>query len=81
MQDRKGALFFVITNESIDTLMSVVMIFHSERMIFIKEHSAGAYGTFLYYVAKNLAQLPFLAFYPALFSCIAYWMVWNCSSM
>jgi hypothetical protein len=42
VQDRKGALFFVITNESIDTLMSVVMIFHSERMIFIKEHSAGA---------------------------------------
>ncbi|ELR13185.1 ABC2 type transporter superfamily protein [Acanthamoeba castellanii str. Neff] len=75
IDDRKGALFFVITNESIDTLMSVVMIFHSERMIFIKEHSAGAYGTFLYYVAKNLAQLPFLAFYPALFSCIAYWMV------
>jgi hypothetical protein len=74
-QDRKGALFFVVTNECIDSLMTMVMLFHSERLIFIKEHSAGAYGTFLYYIAKNLAQVPFLAFFPTLFSAIVYWMV------
>jgi hypothetical protein len=65
----------VITNESVDTLLSMVMIFDAERLIYIKEHSAGAYGTFLYFIAKNIAQLPFLAAYPTLFTCIVYWMV------
>lgn len=75
IQDRNGALFFIVTNECIDTLLSMVMIFEVERLIFIKEHSAGAYGTLVYYLAKSLAQIPFLAFYPILFSCVAYWMV------
>ncbi len=74
-QDRKGALFFIITNECVDTLLTTIMLFETERLIFIKEHAAGAYGTFLYFLAKNFAELPFLVAFPSLFSVISYWMV------
>eukprot|EP01087_Luapelamoeba_hula_P015533 TRINITY_DN4653_c0_g1_i1.p1 TRINITY_DN4653_c0_g1~~TRINITY_DN4653_c0_g1_i1.p1 ORF type:complete len:711 (-),score=122.70 TRINITY_DN4653_c0_g1_i1:103-2235(-) len=73
--DRKGVLFFIITNECVDTLMTTIMLFEAEHLIYIKEHSASVYGTLLYFLAKNAAEFPFLVIFPTLFSCICYWMV------
>lgn len=61
--------------ESMDTVMSTLLLFESEWLVFLKEHTAGTYGVLPFFLAKNIAQVPFVVAYPVLFSSIAYWMV------
>jgi len=74
IQNREGALFFILTNQTMGGLMNVIMLFPTERMVFIREHATGAYGTLSYYLARVLSDLPFMLFFPCVFSAIVYWM-------
>lgn len=56
-------------------IMSTLLLFPVERTIFIREHAMGSYSTLVYYMARLLAETPFLTIFPVVFCCISYWMV------
>lgn len=75
IQDREGALFFIVVNQAMGGLMNVLVMFPTERLVFIREHSTGAFSTVTYYLAKTVADFPFMVVFPMIFSVITYWMV------
>ena len=74
VQDRWGFLFLVVINQVMSSIMNGVIVFASERVIFLREQANSAYSPVLYAVARPLAELPLQIFFPALFSCTLYWM-------
>jgi len=74
IQDRLGALFFIITNQCFATLGSL-SVFMEERNIFNREQQAGMYYTSAYFLSKTVVEMPILLLFPAVFGTVAYWMV------
>lgn len=70
-----GALFLILTQISFSNTMGVVNTFCTELPIFLREHFNGMYRTDVYFISKNLAELPFTLFLPLLFISIAYYMI------
>lgn len=70
-----GAIFLLITNASFSNMFAVVNSFPNEIAIFLREYGSGLYRTDVYFLAKNLAELPTFVLLPALFIAIDYWMV------
>ena len=56
-------------------MMGCLVAFQAERVVFIREHSTGSYSTLTYYLAKVLADIPFLTLVPIVQGTISYWMV------
>ena len=56
-------------------MMSVANIFCAEIPIFLREQQNNMYRIDLYFVTKQLAELPFFLVTPILFNVIFYWMV------
>lgn len=75
IQNRNGALFFVVINQTMSSIASVVLAFPRNKVVFLKEYRSGLYGVFSYYLAKGLADLAFQLISPAIFSVIAYFFV------
>ena len=50
-------------------------VFCIEIPVFIREHSAGTYRTEVYFLSKQIADLPIFLLTPVLFMSIYYWMV------
>ena len=55
--------------------MGCLVAFQAERVVFIREHSTGSYSTLTYYLAKVVADVPFLTVVPVIQGTISYWMV------
>ena len=53
----------------------IIQAFCIEIPVFIREHSAGTYRTDVYFLTKQLADLPIFLLTPVLFMSIYYWMV------
>jgi len=75
IQDREGALFFILSNQMMSSTVSIVNVFPEERGVFLREHTNNMYRTSSYYVSKVLSDLPFQILYPTLFLTISYWMI------
>ena len=75
IQDRTGALFFVTINQAFGGVFGVANSFPLEKKIVDRERTAGAYAVLPYYMSKWLAEFPFAATGPTIFSCVAYWVV------
>jgi ATP-binding cassette subfamily G (WHITE) protein 1 len=73
--DRQGSLFFVVMSMAMGPMMGCLVAFQTERVVFIREHSTGSYSTLTYYLAKVLADIPFLTLVPIVQGTITYWMV------
>ena len=56
-------------------VFGTVNAFPVEKRIVDRERTAGAYAVLPYYAAKWIAEFPFVALGPILFSCIVYWMI------
>ena len=56
-------------------MVSVANIFCAEIPIFLREQQNNMYRIDLYFVTKQLAELPFFLVTPILFNVIFYWMV------
>ena len=68
-----GMFFFCIAYFGF-TSLSVISLFHEERLIFLRERAGGYYNTFPYYCAKIVADvIPLRVLPPMLFSVIVYW--------
>jgi len=69
-----GGLFLVITNTSLTIGFSVLNAFPSEINLFRREHFNGMYSVAVYFIAKNLAELPMFIFLGTLYTIIIYFM-------
>ncbi|XP_034425208.1 broad substrate specificity ATP-binding cassette transporter ABCG2-like isoform X1 [Hippoglossus hippoglossus] len=75
MQNRVGALFFVIINQCFSSL-SAAELFISERKLFIHEYTSGYYRLSVYFLSKLLSDILTLRTIPAIvFSCVAYFLI------
>lgn len=75
VQNRFGALFFVVVNQCFSSLSSAEL-FISERKLFIHEYISGYYRVSVYFLAKILSDIITLRTIPAIaFSCVVYFMI------
>lgn len=75
MQNRFGALFFIVVNQCFSSLSSAEL-FIAERKLFIHEYISGYYRVSVYFLSKMLSDILTLRTIPAIvFSCVAYFMI------
>ncbi|XP_057711659.1 broad substrate specificity ATP-binding cassette transporter ABCG2 [Corythoichthys intestinalis] len=75
IQNRFGALFFIIVNQCFSSLSSAEL-FIAERKLFVHESISGYYRISVYFLSKILSDILTLRAFPAiLFSCVAYFMI------
>ncbi|XP_041115577.1 broad substrate specificity ATP-binding cassette transporter ABCG2-like [Polyodon spathula] len=75
IQNRVGALFFVVTNQCFSTV-SAAELFITERKIFIHEYISGYYRLSVYFLSKIMADILTLRTVPSIFfTCVAYFMI------
>jgi hypothetical protein len=72
IQNRKGALFFIMINQNFGTVTSVLNSFPKEQLIVGRERSARAYGAPMYFFAKLFVELPLNLVPLIIYNCIAY---------
>lgn len=75
VQSINGALFLIITNMTFSNMFAVINVFTLEVPIFLREHFNGMYRTDVYFLTKQLAELPIFFITPLLFLGILYFMV------
>lgn len=75
IQNIEGVLFVFITNLTFSVLFPVVVTFSGVMPLFLREHWNGLYRTDVYFLTRNLVELPVLIIGPCCFTAIAYYMV------
>lgn len=75
VQNIQGVLFIFITNVTFSVLFPVVMTFSGVMPLFLREHWNGLYRTDVYFLARNLVELPSFVIAPCFFIAISYYMV------
>ncbi len=70
-----GAIFMVISCVSFVYQFSVMNVFCLELPVLLREHFNGTYRVEIYYITKQLADLPFYVILPIILTSIIYWMV------
>ena len=75
VQSINGALFLIITNMTFSNMFAVINVFTLEVPIFLREHFNGMYRTDVYFLTKQLAELPIFFITPLFFLGILYFMV------
>eukprot|EP00931_Biecheleriopsis_adriatica_P003136 TRINITY_DN10444_c0_g1_i1.p1 TRINITY_DN10444_c0_g1~~TRINITY_DN10444_c0_g1_i1.p1 ORF type:complete len:649 (+),score=128.43 TRINITY_DN10444_c0_g1_i1:60-2006(+) len=75
IQNRSGALFFIVTTGVMNNIMGVLTTFSNERGAVIREQENNMYDTLPYFMARVLVDLPLKMFCPLMFGTIVYWAV------
>merc|ERR1712228_187038 len=75
LRNRFGAIFFLTVNSSMTGLVSTIVVFPEQRLLFERERDANMYHTTTYLIAKLLVGLPETALFTLIYQCICYWMV------
>merc|ERR1712142_1402784 len=70
-----GAIFLFITNMTFSNMFAVINVICIELPIFLREHFNGMYRTDVYFLTKQLAELPLFLVTPVIFVGIMYYMV------
>uniref|UniRef100_A0A0G4I3J0 AAA+ ATPase domain-containing protein n=1 Tax=Chromera velia CCMP2878 TaxID=1169474 RepID=A0A0G4I3J0_9ALVE len=73
-QNKSGAIFFLLINQSMTSVFGVLQTFPLEKPIALREYESGAYSILPYYAAKVFADFPLQLFFPSLFTLICYYM-------
>uniref|UniRef100_A0A7M4F2Z8 ATP-binding cassette sub-family G member 2-like n=1 Tax=Crocodylus porosus TaxID=8502 RepID=A0A7M4F2Z8_CROPO len=75
IQNRVGALFFLTTNQCMNSI-TTIELFVTEKKIFIHEYVSGYYRVSAYFFSKILADLiPMRTLPSIIFTCINYFMI------
>eukprot|EP00111_Clytia_hemisphaerica_P021823 TCONS_00064161-protein len=74
VRNLNGALFFVTTTMTFNSITGSLYVFPAELPVFLKEHKQGMYRTMVYFICKTLAELPWYTLGGFIFSVIVYWM-------
>ena len=75
VQNLSGVLFFIVIQQSFGTIFPIVQVLPEEKSIFLRDNDNGMYKTWIYFLTKTIAELPFQIFLPFLFTAICYYMV------
>ena len=75
IQNRMGAIFFCLINQSFGGVFGTLQTFPAELPIFRREFKASMYSSHAYYLARTIVELPFQCLWPFIFVTIAYWMI------
>ena len=75
VQSINGALFLIVTNMTFANMFAVINVITAELPIFLREHFNGMYRTDVYFITKQLAELPLFIITPLIFVGIIYYMV------
>lgn len=59
-----GALFMMAFQTFTSSFYSVLLTFQLEKPVFLREHSAQFYSLPVYYITKNIFELPLVTFAP-----------------
>ncbi|KAL4222609.1 ATPase [Mactra antiquata] len=70
-----GVLFLILMNLSFTNIFGVLSSFPDETPIFLREYGIGLYRIDVYFLCKNIAELPSFTVIPFIFCCITYWMI------
>ncbi|XP_050723017.1 protein white-like isoform X2 [Eriocheir sinensis] len=70
-----GVLFVFVTNMTFANMFPVVTTFSAEMPLFLREHWNGLYRTDVYFLTRNLVELPIFIISSFGFILIAYYMV------
>jgi len=74
IQNFNGALFVLVVNMSFSNVFAVVNVFCSELPLFCREHFNGMYRTDVYFIAKQVVDIPLFFVEPMIVTTILYWM-------
>eukprot|EP01103_Thecamoeba_quadrilineata_P005447 TRINITY_DN15243_c0_g1_i1.p1 TRINITY_DN15243_c0_g1~~TRINITY_DN15243_c0_g1_i1.p1 ORF type:complete len:644 (+),score=100.96 TRINITY_DN15243_c0_g1_i1:141-2072(+) len=74
IQNRQGALFFILTNQAFASLSSM-NLFLQERNVFNRERASGTYDTLAYYLSKCAIEGVFQLIFPIVYTFVVFWMV------
>jgi len=75
MRDRFGAVFFLTVNSSMTGLISTIIVFPEQRLLFERERDGNMYYTTTWLLAKFLIGIPEQAIFTLIYLLIVYWMV------
>lgn len=75
VQNINGALFIMVTQTSFGSIFGVVNTFCAQLPVFLREHFNGMYRTDVYFLAKNVAEIPLSIVTPIVIISISYFMV------
>jgi ABC-type multidrug transport system permease subunit len=70
-----GLLFFLSMTSFMSSLSPVSIVFPKERVVFLKEEGARLYSTWMFFLSRNIVEMPFLVIIPLLMAVIFYWMI------
>ncbi|XP_021375248.1 protein white-like isoform X2 [Mizuhopecten yessoensis] len=74
VQNINGLLFLLLIQMTMQNLFAVINLFPLELPIFLREYGSGLYGVDVYFLSKNIAELPAFTIFPFVFCTILYWM-------
>ncbi|RWS28122.1 ABC transporter-like protein 12 [Leptotrombidium deliense] len=69
-----GFMFFSIMFSLYAAMMAIILSFPTEIYSFMRERTNGWYSCFSYYIAKTLADLPFLLVFTSIYATITYYL-------
>ncbi|KAJ3312522.1 hypothetical protein HDU76_002861 [Blyttiomyces sp. JEL0837] len=75
VQNRIGALFFLVTNQTFGTVMPTLAVLPLQRPIIKRERSAGMYRASAAYLAKWISTIPLIVAGALILAVPVYWMV------
>lgn len=70
-----GGLIFIIINTSFISVLSVLNTFPREIPVFRREHFNKMYSTFVFFLSKNLAELPHHVIDASIYATLSYFML------
>jgi len=70
-----GVLFFFITNVTFSNVFAVINVFCVELPLFLREHHNGMYRTDVYFLTKQLAEMPVFVLLPLILISVSYFLI------
>lgn len=73
--DMFGGIYFIGTNIFMGNFFNAILVFQSERPVFLREQANHMYRVLPYYVSKVAVDTPVLMTTPMVASLITYWAI------
>lgn len=71
-----GACFFMAVTNLMNNYFGTVLVFQTERPVFLREQANKMYGVTPYYLSKMLTEMPVLFLCPLILELVVYWGIW-----
>ncbi|XP_031332546.1 protein white-like [Photinus pyralis] len=70
-----GVMYIFLSNMTFENLFSAVLVFCTEMPLFIRDHRRGMYRSDVYFLSKNIVDLPLFILSPVLTIAICYYCI------